>query len=338
MRIQSSELAFQAAHQRSDRAFERVSIETWRARDSAPRPDTVSLSERAIAASALPAPDSGSSAVSPKLALVKLVLEDLLGFEIEVYDPARDPVDPAADAPAEPALQRPPRRAPTSGAGFELSVLRTREETERLTVTAQGVVRTADGRELQIALGLDLQRSFRETSEVVVRGGTEAPKRKDPLVINLTTQSVAFERERIAFDLDADGVAEQIPNVTSASGFLALDRSGNGRIDDGSELFGARSGNGFAELAQLDDDANGWIDESDAAFTQLRIWRRDAQGGEQVQSLTEAGVGALHLGEARGDFEIRDTDQTPVAEVRSTGLYLHESGQAGSLQQLDFFV
>lgn len=338
MRIQSSDVAFQSAHQRRDFASETVELETWRAPASAPRPDTVTISERAIAASALPAADGAERSedgLAPKLFLIKQVLEDLFGFEIEVYQP--DAQDPAEAAPAD-AMRQPPRRAPTTGEGFELRLLRTREESERLSVAAQGVVRTADGRELRVALQLDLQRDYRETSEIVMRGGSEAPQRKDPLVINLSASSVAFDRERIAFDLDADGVAEQIPNVTAASGFLALDRSGNGRIDDGAELFGARSGNGFAELAQLDDDGNGWIDESDAAFTQLRIWRRDAQGGEQMQTLAEAGVGALHLGQAQGAFEIRDAAQNAVAEVRGTGLYLRESGQAGSLQQLDFFV
>lgn len=338
MRIQSGEVAFQSAHQRRDFASQMLELETWRAPARAPRPDTVSISERAIAATAMPDVDGvnrSDDGLGPKLFLIKQVLEDLFGFEIKVYRPESPEL--ADPAPAD-TMQQPPRRAPTNGDGFELRLLRTRDESERLSVAAQGVVRTADGREIRFALRLDLQREYRETSEIVLRGGSEAPQRKDPLVINLSASSVSFERERIAFDLDADGVAEQIPNVTAASGFLALDRNGNGRIDDGSELFGARSGNGFAELAQLDDDGNGWIDESDAAFAQLRIWRRDAQGSEQVQTLAEAGVGALHLGSARGDFEIRASDQTPLAEVRSTGLYLRESGQVGSLQQLDFFV
>lgn len=337
MRIESSELAFQSTHQRRDAASERVEIETWRAPTAAPRPDTISLSERAITAAALPPPGQASedAGVTPSLALVKQVLEDLLGIRIEIYQP-QDYAPQTVSAEA--AIQQPPRRAPTSGEGFELRRLRTREESEHLSVAAQGVVRTRDGREIRIALQLDLQREFRQTEELVVRGGSEAPQRKDPLVINLSTDTAQLEQQRIRFDLDADGVAELIPNVTAASGFLALDRSGNGRIDDGSELFGARSGNGFAELAALDDDGNGWIDESDAAFAQLRIWRRDAEGGEQLQTLAAAGVGALHLGQASGRFEMRDAEQNAVAEVRGTGLYLRESGAAGTLQQLDFFV
>ena len=336
MRIHSSDIAFQTAHQRTDSLIERAEIETWRAPASAPRPDTVSLSERAMAAASTPSADCGCGGVSPKLALVKQVLEDLLGLHIELYEPDRTPTDPAP-TPDE-APQQPVSRAPTSGAGFELRLMRTREDHERLQVRTQGLVRTSDGREIRLDLGLDLQRSYRETTEVVMRGGSEAPQRKDPLVINLDTDSAQLPGERMTFDLDADGVAERIPNVSAASGFLALDRNGNGQIDDGSELFGARSGDGFADLAALDDDGNGWIDETDAAFTQLQIWRRDAEGQDQTQGLTEAGVGALYLGKAEGRFEYRDAEQAPVAELRASGLYLTESGRAGTLQQLDFFV
>lgn len=337
MRISSSEVAFQAAHQRTDRREERVELQVWRAPASGPRPDTLSLSERGLQAASLPSPGAApeSDGLAPALSLVKQVLEDLLGLHIEVYQPQAPASDAASVAVEAPP---PPRRAPTSGAGFELTALSTRTETEHLSVSAQGIVRTADGRELRIELGIELQRSFVETTTLTVSGGSEAPRRKDPLVINLSGRSAEIDGARIEFDLDADGVAEKIPNVTAASGFLALDRNANGHIDNGSELFGARSGSGFSELAQLDDDGNGWIDEADRAYAALQVWRRDAQGQDRTQSLAEAGVGAINVGSAIGRFEYRDAEQKPLAELRATGLYLSESGQAGSVQQLDFFV
>lgn len=336
MRIQSSELSLQAAHARRDAQSERVEFEVWRAPDAAPRPDTLTLSERAISSGALPAAAEvdDEEALPPQLALIRQVLEDLLGIHIEIYQP--DPVDPA---PAE-ASAPPPSRAPADGGGFELRRVRTREASERLQVDVQGRVVTADGRRIDLNLHLDLQREWRETrTEVIAREGAPAPQRKDPLVINLSGAPAAFESQRIDFDLDADGVAESIPNVTAASGFLALDRDGNGTIDDGRELFGARSGDGFAELAALDDDGNGWIDETDRAWQALRVWRRDADGADRLQTLTQAGVGALHVGAVQGAFEYRDADQAAIAENRATGVWLRESdGVAGSLQQLDFFV
>ena len=336
MRIQSSELSLQAAHARRDAQHERVEIQVWRPPSGAPRPDTPTLSERAIAAGALPSPaDVGADPLPAQLSLIRQVLEDLFGIEIRIYTPGGTP---GAAAGAEPP-PAPIARAPGDGGGFELRRVRTRESSERLQVEVQGRVETADGRRIDLHLRLDLQRQWRETrTEIVAREGVDAPRRKDPLVINFAGPA-AFEPDRIEFDLDADGVADSIPNVTAASAFLALDRNANGTIDDGTELFGARSGDGFAELAVLDDDANGWIDETDRAWQALRIWRRDASGEDHVQTLAQAGVGALHVGAVRVAFEYRDAQQAPIAENRATGLWLRESeGTAGSMQQLDFFV
>jgi hypothetical protein len=41
------------------------------------------------------------------------------------------------------------------------------------------------------------------------------------------------------------GKLESIPGLGASSGFLVFDRNANGKADDGSELFGATSGNGF---------------------------------------------------------------------------------------------
>lgn len=346
MFITSSEFAFQSRHERVDTRAQHVEVEVWRAPASAPRADTVSLSERSIQASAQTSPASGpgNDGLGGALGLIKQVLEDMLGMHIEIYRPedyapgAGGPVDAPATVEDGGTPTAPLARAPTEGAGFRITTLDSRVEAESLQFRAQGVVQTADGREIRVHLKLDLQRRYEETTITQLSGGSEAPRRKDPLVINLGTNSVALDGSRFEFDLDADGVSELIPNISAASGFIALDRNGNGTIDDGSELFGARSGNGFADLAALDQDRNGWIDEADAAYQALRIWRRDETDTSSTQTLAEAGVGALHVGSGASTFEYRDADQTPLAELRATGVYLTESGQAGTLQQLDFFV
>jgi hypothetical protein len=45
----------------------------------------------------------------------------------------------------------------------------------------------------------------------------------------------------------------------------------DGRVNDGRELFGPRTGDGFAELAAYDDDGNNWIDENDGIHDNLSI-------------------------------------------------------------------
>src|SRR6185436_3680029 len=92
---------------------------------------------------------------------------------------------------------------------------------------------------------------------------------------------------RISFDLDLDGTKDNLTLPTQGSAFLAIDRNHNGQIDDGHELFGPNTGNGFEELAALDDDGDGWLDEDDAAFADLRVW----DGTGKPRTLAEAGVG-----------------------------------------------
>ncbi len=135
----------------------------------------------------------------------------------------------------------------------------------------------------------------------------------------------------MSFDLDLDGTPDQVALPAAGSAFLALDRNHNGRIDDGSELFGPASGNGFAELKSLDGDGDGWIDEDDPAFADLRVWN----GGPTMQTLAQAGVGAIDTSAVATPFTLGDSDATAAGFVRSTGLWLAEDGSAHTVQQVD---
>ena len=98
------------------------------------------------------------------------------------------------------------------------------------------------------------------------------------------------------------------------------------------------TGNGFLELTQFDDDANGWIDENDAVFDSLRVWTPTADGPGHLATLRERQVGALYLGQQITPFELRDASNQFLGAVRATGVWLAESGQAGTLQQIDLTV
>ena len=206
---------------------------------------------------------------------------------------------------------------------------------ESLSVTASGTVNTADGRTIQYGLSLEMLSMQYSSANVSVRAGAAL---KDPLVLNLDGGPVRLDgTKRVDFDLDADGKRDSMASLASGSAFLALDRNGNGRIDDGRELFGALSGDGFADLSTYDEDGNGFIDEGDSIFEQLRLWRPDAQGKGELVDLLTAGVGAIGLARAYGDFDLIAQQQLE-GRVRSTGFFLFENGQAGSVQQIDLAI
>lgn len=209
-------------------------------------------------------------------------------------------------------------------------------EVENTAYTAQGVVKTADGREISFGVSVEMSRAFCQKYESLVQ---EDYICTDPLVINLDSNVASVSDQKFLFDLDGDGKKENISFTGKGSGFLALDKNGDGKINDGNELFGTKSGDGFKDLARYDKDGNGWIDEADDVFEDLKIWTKDEQGNDKLLTLKEAGVGAIYLGKASTEFSLnnRETNQTN-AIIRSTGVYLKESGEVGTVQHVDLVV
>ena len=220
------------------------------------------------------------------------------------------------------------------GWGVEYRSQEIYHESESSRFTAQGVVKTADGQEIAIVMEVNLSRSFTVGREELLQLGDA--KLKDPLVINFEGNAAQLTQDTFSFDIDADGAEDQIAFVASGSGFLALDANGDGRVNDGIELFGTLSGDGFADLAEYDEDGNGWIDEADSIYNRLRIWTRNGAGGDQLLALGDKNIGAPYPGKIAPDFSLKNSENNKLqGQVRASGLFLFESGAVGSLQQLD---
>ncbi|MDN5844074.1 MAG: hypothetical protein L0H54_11595 [Alcaligenaceae bacterium] len=281
-------------------------------------------------------PVSDEKVHGPKLDLLIRIVEAMTGKKIKVLD-AGDIDKLARVDEALVQTKRTPvdRQAVPQGWGVEYDYHEETHELERTSFTASGEILTADGKRIQFDLALQMHREYRQEISVSFRAGDAV--RKDPLVINFDGNAAELSDMKFDFDIDADGEADKISFVDPGSGFLALDRNGNNRIDDGSELFGARTGDGFAELAAFDTDNNGWIDETDSIYSALRIWTRDG-GVDQLSTLAERNIGALYLGQAATPFDLKDHQNRQHGQVLSTGVYLSENGKAGTIQQLDLFV
>ncbi|MGN0367503.1 MAG: hypothetical protein ACI4EK_01880 [Wujia sp.] len=211
----------------------------------------------------------------------------------------------------------------------------TYEESETMEFATTGSVVTADGRKLDFQVELTMSRSYVECIEDVQMDQVAAIM-TDPLVLNLDTTAACVSDQKWKFDIDGDGEMDSISMLAKGCGYLALDRNEDGRINDGTELFGARTGNGFSELAAYDEDGNGWIDEGDSIYEKLSVWLKDDSGQDRLLSLKEADVGAIYLGNASTEFALKSSkDNAHQAQVRRTGIYLSEAGVANTIQQLD---
>ena len=211
------------------------------------------------------------------------------------------------------------------------------EESEQTEFSTVGTVITADGREISFGLSLSMSRSFKseylKQTEIYSQNAASAI---DPLVINLSGNIASVSDQKVMFDLDADGELDSISRLNPDSGYLALDINGDGKINDGSELFGTKSGDGFADLAKYDSDGNGWIDEADPIFSKLKIFVTDEDGHETLYRLKDKGVGAICLQRVNTDFSLNSLqDNRKNGQIRETGFFLYENGMAGTVQHID---
>ncbi len=364
MKIESSNVLLASQHSAMEKRSVRESLRMWigeqrpdpstgfRAgfegqgnggRDARPAADAVSLSAQAKAAAAAD-PAQQAAAIDPekelekdpRFLLIKLMLEALTGEKIKLarIEDANVQAAPAHDTPdPKQAAQAQPQRA---GFGVEYDYHETRYEAEQTNFSAQGVIKTADGKEISFKLELAMSREHYEETNTSLRLGDAV--KKDPLVINFGGTAAQLTDAKFSFDLNADGKAEQISFVGPNSGFLALDKNGDGKIDKGGELFGPASGNGFQELAAYDQDKNGWIDENDTVYQKLQVWTKDAKGNDTLGTLAQKNVGALYLGSIGTPFDIKNNQNQLDGQIKSSGVYLKEDGGAGSMQQIDLTI
>ena len=206
------------------------------------------------------------------------------------------------------------------------------KESESTAFSTVGTVKTSDGREINFNVDVKMSRTFEEYYKEDLQ--MEEVVMCDPLVINLDRDVAELENQTFYFDIDADGVEDEIAQLSTKSGYLALDKNEDGAINDGNELFGAKSGNGFADLASFDEDGNGWIDENDSIWNKLKIWTRDENGNAILYQLAQKGVGAICLLNADTDFALKNEEATK-GMIRKTGIFLYESGEVGTIQHVD---
>lgn len=207
------------------------------------------------------------------------------------------------------------------------------ESDTNIQANALGTVTTEDGRQIDFLLELEYDRNIKTTQESTFVGERNLI---DPLVINLEGGAPSLSDQYFEFDLNSDGNKQSLHQTAAGTGFLAFDKNENGVIDNGQELFGPNSNSGFGELAQYDDDDNGWIDENDAIFSQLSYMDFDENGEQRLRSISEVGLGALYLGSEQMDLDLFDSDGNFQANIARNGVALKETGQAVSLQEVHY--
>ncbi|MBI3874303.1 MAG: hypothetical protein HY307_04810, partial [Arcobacter sp.] len=134
-----------------------------------------------------------------------------------------------------------------------------------------------------------------------------------PLILDLDNNSVNSIGIEEGVQFNYDGTVMKTGWVDKHDGILALDINKDGIINDSSELFGdstklqdgQKATDGFAALAQYDDNKDGKIDVNDAIFKDLKVWKdsnSDAITNDgELLSLDKVGVASLNLNHTLSD-------------------------------------
>lgn len=216
----------------------------------------------------------------------------------------------------------------------KIEISHTSAESQGLNFAASAKV-MANGKEINVSIDISLSRSFIQTTKMSV--DLIHQTLKDPLVISLDGNMPSLSSNKFTFDIDSDGKKDQISLLKSGNGFLALDKNNNGTIDNGSELFGTKSGDGFADLSKYDDDKNGWIDANDKIFDKLRIWHK-TDTKDELLALGEVGIGAIFLGNIQTPFSLKSDSNQFLGEIRKSGIVLFKDNKAGMISHIDMAV
>lgn len=231
---------------------------------------------------------------------------------------------PAPQAVQDTPVTAPPAATATAGAqqptsGFSLDFVH-----ESTTVVRVDI----EGRDESGEFRVRFEAIRHERTSLSINASQQPQQQADPLILDLDgngIQTTGIENG-VLFDMTGDGRKERTSFVSGNDAFLALDRNGNGGIDDGRELFGDQHGasNGFEELAGFDENGDGRIDAGDGIFTQLRLFSLNPDGSQNLRMLDEAGISAIHLDYRNAAIDLNRDDR-----LAQTGSYERDDGSTG---------
>ena len=178
-------------------------------------------------------------------------------------------------------------------------------------------------------INIQLEFSFSFSASISAQEGVVMES--DPIILDLNDDgfNLTSYKDGARFDILGSGQPVTTAFVTGGDAFLAMDRNGDGIINDGTELFGDQRGaaNGFEELRKLDSNGDGVINRLDRDFDKLILFRDNGNaitGPGELLTLAEAGIAEIRLGYT--NVNQRTSGGNRIAQIAS---YVRTDGTLG---------
>jgi hypothetical protein len=208
-------------------------------------------------------------------------------------------------------------------------------ESEQMNFNSSGIVRTADGREINFSLDLMMSRQYMEVNNINLEASGTGNVN---ILMDFAGPASALTDTNFGFGIEQEESGDSLSYLALGSGILTLDQNNDGQIDSINEVMGTSTGNGFAELAAYDLDNNGWIDENDAVYDSLQILSQDSAGNDVLSGLKDSNIGAINLAGVDSPYSLKNDQNVTVGQIEKSGIYLAEDGTPGLVQQLNLIV
>lgn len=285
---------------------------------------------------------SFDESVSQQVRIMKMMIEIITGKDIDTADETPSAEiqlkEASSQAQSSNTLSQTTNSTPSvnttqeSTFGLRYHFKEISEDYEYSEFSGHAQITLDDGREIQVSLQQIQERYFQHSEEVLIEVGTAAI---DPLIISAPNTSLSFTDDKFNFDLDNDGQTDALNSLSQGNYYLAFDKNNDGVINNGSELFGPETGNGFLELSVYDEDNNGFIDEGDSIFSQLQLM---SGNGQNLYSITHLDIGAISLESIATPYTFKNQDNEIIAQSRASSYYLTEKGDIGQIQHIDYWL
>ena len=208
-------------------------------------------------------------------------------------------------------------------------------ESEQMNFSSSGIVRTADGREINFSLDLMMSRQYMEVNNINLEASGTGNVN---ILMDFAGPASALTDTKFGFGIEPEDSGDNLSYLALGSGILTIDQNNNGQIDSIDEVVGTSTGNGFAELSAYDEDGNGWIDENDLVYDKLQILSQDSAGNDILSGLKDSNIGAINLGSVDSPYSLKNDQNVTIGQIEKSGSYLAEDGTPGLVQQLSLVV